>query len=130
MSTINQMRDNVSCMTNFQPLNRDELLVIEKAREAIGKIYRIPCTACQYCVEGCPQSIAIPKIFGAYNRKLVYNDLPAAQFQYTVEVLRGGKASDCIACGKCERVCPQHIGIIENLKVIGQELDMLPSQFE
>jgi predicted aldo/keto reductase-like oxidoreductase len=130
MSTIEQVRDNVSFMTDFQPLNRDELLVIEKAREVIGKIRNIPCTACQYCVEGCPQRIPIPKIFGAYNRKLVYNDLPAAQLQYAVEVFRGGKASDCIACGQCEQVCPQHIGIIENLKVIGQELDTLPSNFD
>jgi predicted aldo/keto reductase-like oxidoreductase len=127
MSTINQMRDNVSYMTDFQPLDREELLVIEKAREEIGKINNIPCTACQYCVEGCTRSIAIPKIFNAYNRKLVYNDLPAAQLQYAVEVLRGGKASDCVACGKCEQVCPQHINIIENLKVIGQELDGLLS---
>jgi predicted aldo/keto reductase-like oxidoreductase len=127
MSTIDQTRDNISFMTDFQPLDRDELLVIEKAREAIGKIGHIPCTACQYCVKGCPRSIAIPKIFGAYNRKLVYDDLPAAQLQYAVEVLRGGRASDCVACGKCEQVCPQRIGIIENLKVIGQELDGLPS---
>jgi predicted aldo/keto reductase-like oxidoreductase len=123
MSTIGQMRDNVSCMTDFQPLNRDELLVIEKAREAIGKIRNIPCTACQYCVEGCPRHIPIPKIFGAYNRKLVYDDLPAARLQYAVEVLSGGKASDCAACGKCEQVCPQHIGVAEHLKMIGQELD-------
>jgi predicted aldo/keto reductase-like oxidoreductase len=81
-------------------------------------------------VEGCPQYIPIHKIFGAYNRKLVYDDLPAAQLQYAVEVLRGGKASDCVACGKCEQVCPQHIGIVENLKVIGQELDRIPSQFD
>jgi predicted aldo/keto reductase-like oxidoreductase len=130
MSTIEQMRDNVSCMTDFEPLTRDELLIIEKAREVIGKIDNIPCTACQYCVEGCPQSIPIPKIFGAYNRKLIFNDLSAAQLQYAVEVLKGGKASDCVACGECERVCPQHIGIIENLKVIGKELDTLLSRFD
>jgi predicted aldo/keto reductase-like oxidoreductase len=130
MSTIEQMRDNVSCMADFQPLDRDELLVIEQAREAISKIENIPCTACQYCMEGCPQSIPIPKIFGAYNRKLVYNDLPAAQSQYAIEVLKGGKASNCIACGKCEQVCPQHIGIIKNLKVIGQELDKLLPNFD
>jgi predicted aldo/keto reductase-like oxidoreductase len=130
MSTIDQMRDNISFMTDFQPLDRDELLVIERAREVIGKIDNIPCTACQYCVDGCPQSIAIPKIFGAYNRKLVYNDLPAAQLQYAVEVFRRGKASDCIGCGKCERVCPQHIGIIENLKTIGEKLDGLLSHFD
>jgi predicted aldo/keto reductase-like oxidoreductase len=94
MSSIEQMRDNVTYMADFQPLNRDELLVIEKARDAIKKIRNIPCTTCQYCMEGCPQSIPIPKIFGAYNRKLVYNDLPAAHLQYTVEVLRGGKASE------------------------------------
>jgi predicted aldo/keto reductase-like oxidoreductase len=128
MSTINQMRDNVSRMTDFRPLNRDELLVIERAQEVIGEIDNIPCTACQYCVDGCPRNIAIPKIFGAYNRKLVYNDTSAAQLQYAVEVLKGGKASDCVACGKCEQVCPQRIGIIENLKLIGQELDCLPHQ--
>ena len=129
MSTIQQMQDNVSYMINFQPLNRDEMTVIKKAQEAIGKIHNIPCTACQYCVENCPQSIPIPKVFGAYNRKLVYNDLRAAHGQYAIEVLRKGKASECIACGECERVCPQHINIIENLKVIGQELDSIPSHF-
>ena len=123
MSTLDQVKDNVSYMENFQPLSRDELAVIGRAQEAIGKFDRIPCTACQYCVEGCPKNIPISGIFGAYNRKLMYGDLKTAKGFYGLEVRSKGKASECIACGSCERACPQHIEIIENLKTIARELE-------
>jgi predicted aldo/keto reductase-like oxidoreductase len=130
MSTMEQMRDNVAYMADFKPLSPEELLIIDKAREEISKIPSIACTGCQYCIEGCPQNIPIPNVFGAYNRKLVYNDLTAAFTQYSVDVLRKGKAADCIACEACEQVCPQHIDIVDNLKLISQEFDTLPPLFK
>jgi predicted aldo/keto reductase-like oxidoreductase len=123
MSTIDQMRDNVSYMEKFQPLNQDELAVIERASKAISEIPSIPCTACEYCVEGCPQNIPIPNIFAAYNRKLIYQDLASAKGNYMFATRTSGKASDCVACGECEQVCPQHIEIIEKMDTIAQELE-------
>ena len=85
MSTIDQVRDNVSFMENFQPLNQEQFAVIEKVQKAIREIPSIPCTACEYCVKGCPQNIPIPNVFAAYNRKMVYNDLTSAKSRYGFE---------------------------------------------
>lgn len=118
MSTMEQVEDNVSYMTNFQPLSDDERATIAAAQEALAKVRSVPCTACHYCTSGCPMNIPIPSIFSAHNRNLIWGDDTRAKRDYLDAVGKdgAGKASDCIACGQCEGACPQSIPIISWLE--------------
>ena len=120
MSNVAQMEDNLSYMKDFTPLTPDEMVMMEKVAGIINARIAIPCTGCSYCTEGCPQQIPIPKYFSLYNEDM-REDL--AEKGWTVNFTnygnlsaRFGKASDCVACGQCEGVCPQHLPIIERLK--------------
>jgi len=115
MSTIGQMRDNISYMKDFRPLDDNELAVIEKAREVLATVPGIPCTSCEYC-SGCPKGIVIPQILEMLNRELIFMNPISAKFGYFWETQFGGKGSECIDCGKCEEACPQEIKIVELLK--------------
>lgn len=118
MSNTAQMNDNLSFMSNFQPLKESEFKVLEKVVEELKRVPTIPCTGCKYCVEDCPQQINIPGILAAYNNYKVYENLEGSRGHYNW--LTGGKskASACIACGSCEGHCPQHINIIDSLKEV------------
>ncbi len=116
MSDIEQMRDNISYMRDFKPLDDEELKIIREAQRIMGASPAIPCTACRYCVEGCPADIHIPEILAALNKRLVDGRLEEAAEMYSAAAENGGKAGDCIGCLQCENVCPQRIGITGQLK--------------
>ncbi len=116
MSNVEQMEDNISYMKAFKPLDREEQTAIRKAQEAINGIKAIPCTACHYCTAGCPKKIPIPEIFAARNKQLLWGQLEEGKAAYDKAVSGVGAASGCIACGQCERACPQQINVIERLK--------------
>ena len=116
MSNMAQMEDNLSYMKQFKPLDSKEQTAIRKAQEVINGIKSIPCTGCHYCTAGCPKQIPIPEIFAARNKQLVWGQLEEGKGEYAGAGAKGGSASDCIACGQCERACPQQIPVIDKLK--------------
>jgi predicted aldo/keto reductase-like oxidoreductase len=120
MSTLEQMQDNVSYMEHFVPLGKEEDAIIEKAQKALAEFPQVPCTDCKYCLKDCPKDIAIPGILKVMNDYLIYKDIAAGKFLYGWETLKKAKASECTACGQCEKVCPQSVSVIRELsKAVG-----------
>jgi len=122
MSNVEQMEDNLSYMSDFKPLSEEEQAVMAKAQEVLATIPSIPCTSCGYCLDGCPKRINIRGIFSAMNTKLVYDNMDSARLSYTLATKFQGNpgASDCIGCRQCEKVCPQHIEIADELKKVAK----------
>lgn len=127
MSSTEQMQDNISYMKDFQPLTEEEIQMTTRVAEIINAQIAVPCTACAYCTGGCPMNIPIPRYFSLYNEDM-REDLEQKGWTVNFSNYRNltntfGRANECIECGQCEGVCPQHLPIIDLLKKVSAHFD-------
>ena len=123
MGNMAMMEDNLSYMTDFKPLDEKEAEAVAKVCEIFRNLGAIPCTGCRYCTEVCPQGIDIPSLFALLNAKRIFNNWNTAYYYDNINTREGTKAKDCLQCGACEGICPQHLEIRELLKEVSKEFD-------
>ncbi|WP_293824872.1 aldo/keto reductase [uncultured Parolsenella sp.] len=117
MSNVEQMQDNLSYMSTFTQLTSEQRATLARAQDELAKIDLIPCTRCNYCAKVCPKNIGISGTFTAMNMLTLYGNLETAKKERAWQVEKHGHvpADACVRCGACEKACPQHIKIREEL---------------
>ena len=118
MGTLEMVQDNVSYMKDFKPLDAVEREALAKLCGIIRKQNLIACTSCHYCTEGCPAHIAIPELFACLNAHNAFHNWNTGYYYRAIHTANGGKASDCVKCGKCELACPQHLPVRKLLEEV------------
>ena len=123
MSDFDQVKENVATFEEKVPLNEEETKLLLDIAETLKN--SVPCTACGYCVKGCPMELDIPFLLS------IYNDLQVVKTFNTsmrIEFLpEEKKPHNCISCGACSTVCPQKIKIPETLKQLDEIMKTMPS---
>ena len=115
MSTIDQVRENTANYLRNESFTAEEQAALDQAIAVLRSMAGVPCTACNYCVEGCPSHVKIPQIMGLLNLEDMTGDHKFVKDLYSWQAAEG-LASTCTQCGVCESMCPQQIDIIDQLE--------------
>jgi predicted aldo/keto reductase-like oxidoreductase len=110
MSTMEQIEENITLFSKHDPVTDAERKLLDEAIKPLLDL--VPCTACRYCCDGCPQSLDISKLISMYNEAKLKDPFALMVMNYTLGGMKETELpSACIACGACTKQCPQNIDI-------------------
>ena len=122
MSSEEQVEDNLKTFSNFKPLNEaEEKMISEIVSDLQGRVQN-GCTGCRYCMP-CPAGVNIPQNFALWNKYHIYGTYDHVKNAWEKDLKDEEKAKCCVKCGKCEKVCPQHLSIRRDLELAQKDLD-------
>ena len=126
MSDLAQMQDNLATFDHPQPLSEEETACLLRFAEQLKNA--VPCTACRYCCDGCPQRINIPQMLRVLNEIRI---APSTNAIMAVEALpESQQPSACLGCGACAAICPQKIDIPGCMQELTERIAKIPSWAE
>ena len=118
MTELNQLKDNIKTFSDPTPISEQETAVIQTAVSKLLDL--VPCTACRYCCEACPQGLDIPKLISMYN-ELSFDNAP--MLRSTVQAMKPAELpAACLGCGACAKLCPQGIDIPAIMKKMDEAI--------
>ncbi|MBI5302683.1 MAG: aldo/keto reductase [Chloroflexi bacterium] len=123
MNTMEQVVQNIASASasRVNSFAAPELALFDQVRAKYGELSPIPCTKCEYCLP-CPNGVAIPRVFAAYNEGMMYDKPDAMRGWYKQWVPAENQASACLQCLDCENKCPQNIPISQWLPIVHEVL--------
>lgn len=126
MGDVAQVEENMTTLEDARPFTLEERQAVAKAAQIVNSRTEIPCTSCAYCITVCPTGVDIPRCFSLFNEdaREITDKLFTAQSVHYIHLKEQGKnAGECIGCGKCEQMCPQHLPIRQLLKDVAQKYE-------
>ena len=140
MTYMEHLQDNLETFLDFQPLDEEGKKMLRSVADQMVDYPLVPCTGCQYCMP-CPYGINIPGIFKFYNDNVTagtyvvskgQNDYAKARRKYLLAYDKAiptvRQADHCIACRRCESLCPQNIRIPTQLRRIDAYIESLKQE--
>lgn len=122
MSSEEQVEDNLKTFSNFKPLDEAEEKMISEIVSDLQSRVQNGCTGCRYCMP-CPAGVNIPQNFALWNKYHIYGTYDHVKNAWEKDLKDEEKAKCCVKCGKCEKVCPQHLSIRRDLELAQKDLD-------
>lgn len=118
MSTLEQLQENIEIFSKADPTNENENTVLQQVAEQF--LDSVPCTACRYCTEGCPQGLDIPKLIALYNQS---KHDPPFLMRFAMDAMpQAALPAACVLCGSCAKVCPQAIAIPDIMETFSKTM--------